>query len=81
MAAIELMNTESDDPRFVALASTFISQYAEICHHTFVKVIQVDNWFGERWLGFAGKFKGIAGMRNRSLAMLISRAESILILR
>ncbi len=81
MPAIELMNTESDDPRFVALASTFISHYAEICHHPFVKVIQIDNWFGERWLGFAGKFKGIAGMRNRSLAMLISRAESNLILR
>ncbi len=69
MPSIELIDTEIDDSAFVALASSFASHYAELYKHPLVKVIHIDNWFGERWLGFAGKFKGIAGIRNRSLHM------------
>jgi hypothetical protein len=69
MPSIEVLETEFDDPDFVALVSAFVSHYAELYAHTFVKVIHIDNWFGERWLGFAGKFQGIAGMRNLSLHM------------
>ncbi len=67
MTSIQLIETEIDDPAFLKLASHFFSHYADLCEQRFVKVIHIDNWFGERWLGFAGKFKGIAGMRNRSL--------------
>jgi hypothetical protein len=67
MPSIELIDTEFDDSRFVALVSKFVSHYADVCRFPFVKAIHIDNWFGERWLGFAGKFEGIAGMRNRSL--------------
>jgi hypothetical protein len=27
-----------------------------------VTVIKIDNWFGKRWLGFCGKFMGVAGV-------------------
>ena len=67
MPAIELPVTEIDDPAFVVVVSAFVSHYADLYAHAEVKVIQIDNWFGERWLGFAGKYIGVAGMRNRSL--------------
>jgi hypothetical protein len=67
MPAIEVPETDIDDPAFVAVVSAFVSHYAELYAHSRVKIIQIDNWFGERWLGFAGKFLGIAGMRNPSL--------------
>jgi len=67
MTAIELPESEIDDPAFVVVVSSFVSHYAELYAHSRVKVIQIDNWFGERWLGFAGKFGGMAGMRNHSL--------------
>lgn len=67
MPAIEVPETGIDDPDFVAVVSAFVSHYAELYAHSRVKVIQIDNWFGERWLGFAGKMLGIAGVRNRSL--------------
>jgi hypothetical protein len=67
MPSIELIETETDDPHFVALVNSFISHYADSGHPKIVKVIHIDSWFGERWLGFAGKFRGIAGIRNRSL--------------
>lgn len=67
MELIELICAETDDPSFVALTGHFLSYYANLHQASFVKVIHIDNWFGRRWLGFAGKFKGIAGIRNRSL--------------
>jgi hypothetical protein len=73
VTTIELLATERDDPEFVALASAFVSHYADLYAHETVKVIQIDNWFGERWLGFAGKYKGIAGMRNASLHLILPK--------
>lgn len=67
MSTIELPVTEIDDPRFVIVVDAFLSHYVDTCHFPFVKVVQIDNWFGQRWLGFAGKFHGLAGIRNRSL--------------
>jgi len=67
MRSIELTSTPIDDPAFVALVSTFVSHYADLYRSRDVTVIHIDNWFGERWLGFAGTFQGIAGIRNRSL--------------
>jgi len=29
-------------------------------------LVEIENWFGPKWLGFAGKFLGIAGMRYRN---------------
>lgn len=53
---------EADDaPEFVEqvdrAVNTILSRYLPVT----LVVIKIDNWFGKRWLGFSGKFMGIAG--------------------
>lgn len=67
MNTIKLEATSSDDRSFVDLVAAFVSHYAELYSTETVHVIHVDNWFGERWLGFAGKLLGVAGARNRKI--------------
>jgi len=67
MNPIELIPTEIDDPKFISLTNSFISHFAVQRDPPIVRAIHIDNWFGQRWLGFAGKLKGIAGIRNRKL--------------
>ena len=67
MQAIELDTTSIDDWRFIDLVASFVSHYATLYSSGMVRVIHVDNWFGERWLGFAGKILGAAGVRNRKI--------------
>lgn len=57
--------TAIDDPEFVALVGTFLQTYISSNTSKDLFLIHVDNWFGERWLGFCGKFRGIAGIRQR----------------
>ena len=65
MLPTELSVTDIDDPAFVALANSFLVHYFEYYSPRFIYVTHINNWFGERWLGFAGKFKGVAGIRQR----------------
>ena len=58
-------HNELDDPAFISLVGTFVNAYANSASATRIYLIHIDNWFGERWLGFAGKFRGIAGIRQR----------------
>jgi hypothetical protein len=67
MYSIDLKTTPIDDPDFVRLVSSFVNHYANLYRSDTVSVIHVDNWFGDRWLGFAGKFIGAAGVRSRKL--------------
>lgn len=67
MQSIELDATPIDDRNFVDLVATFVSHYATLYSSDMVRVIHVGNWFGERWLGFAGKILGAAGARNRKI--------------
>ena len=60
-----LPQNELDDPAFISLIGSFVTAYARSTSATRVYLIHIDNWFGERWLGFAGKFRGIAGIRQR----------------
>jgi len=62
---LELIPTDIDDPSFIALANSFVSHYLELHRPDRIVFVHVDNFFGERWLGFAGKFNGIAGIRQR----------------
>jgi hypothetical protein len=62
---VVLPHNELDDPAFISLIGSFVIAYAESTSATRIYLIHVDNWFGERWLGFAGKFRGIAGIRQR----------------
>lgn len=70
MSAIELVSAEIDDAAFVSLAGSFVNHYATLTSCQKVLVIHIDNWFGERWLGFAGKYKGVAEIRARTLSTL-----------
>lgn len=63
MPSIHIEPTTGDDPAFTEVISAFISHYADLYASPIVTVVQIDNWFGPRWLGFAGKFMGAAGMR------------------
>jgi len=67
MSSIQLEATAIDDPAFVGLVSLFVSHYADACEAPVVHVVHIDNWFGDRWLGFRGKIMGAAGVRNRNV--------------
>ena len=58
-------HNELDDPAFISLIGAFVNAYAKSASATRIYFIHIDNWFAERWLGFAGKFRGIAGIRQR----------------
>ena len=63
----ELEVLPDDDRDFVFLAKQIIVRSATVNEQTNVAIIHIKNWFGERWLGFHGKFLGAAGVRSRSL--------------
>lgn len=67
MSLIELQHTEIDDPNYTMIVGRFLSHYAEISGYPTVTAVHIDNYFSERWLGFAGTFRGIAGLRNVTL--------------
>lgn len=64
---IELNFTQDDDVDFIKTSSNLIEGCAiknDICR---LHIVHIDNWFGERWLGFKGKYIGAAGCHSRSL--------------
>ena len=61
-----LPQNENDDEQFISLVDSFVRAYRVENSAKRVVLIHIDNWFGERWLGFAGKFRGIAGIRQRN---------------
>lgn len=67
MSLIPISATSEDHPEFVQIVGTFVEHYAQLYHPPGILIHHVDNWFGERWLGFAGKLKGAVGIRNRSV--------------
>jgi hypothetical protein len=64
---LELEANSTDDVRFLDLASRLIAGAALSNGLSDVVAVHVDHWFGERWLGFCGKFLGSAGVRSRRL--------------
>jgi hypothetical protein len=52
----------SDAAGFVAQVDSIVACAARTSP-TEVILVRIDNWFGERWLGFAGKLVGAAGVR------------------
>jgi len=67
MPKISILHQSDDHPGFTGIVAKFVEHYAQLYHPPGIITYHVDNWFGERWLGFAGKFKGMAGIRNRSV--------------
>ena len=50
-----------DDPEFVRRVELTVNGILRSHSPASLAVIKIDNWFGARWLGFSGKFGGIAG--------------------
>ena len=51
----------SDSPDFIARVET-VGALALQARPAHLILIRVDNWFGERWVGFGGKVLGLAGI-------------------
>jgi hypothetical protein len=64
---IDLNITKEDDVGFVDIASNLLAGGSIKNDMRRLHVVHVDNWFGERWLGFRGKVLGAAGRHSRSL--------------
>jgi hypothetical protein len=53
---------ESDDAAFLAIVKELVEGLVVSMEPRSVYVMRVDNWFGPRWLGFAGKIcQGLLG--------------------
>lgn len=57
----------TDDDQFVESVSRLAINLAANFRLEEIYAIHIDHWFGRRWLGFQGKYRGIAGVRSRSL--------------
>ena len=51
-----------DEPAFTRQTELVIDGILRRCSPASLALIKIDNWFGARWLGFAGKFLGAAGV-------------------
>jgi hypothetical protein len=60
-----LPHNQLDDTAFIRLLGSFVAAYVKSTSATRIYLTHIDNWFGESWLGFAGKWQGIAGVRQR----------------
>ncbi len=60
-----LHRDETDDPEFLELMTGKINTVVHRFRPKQLHVVAVDNWFGERWLGFTGKMMGAFGVSRR----------------
>lgn len=51
-----------DDERFLAIVDRLVDRLAAAGEA--VNVVRIDNWFGRKWLGFAGKVCGALGVHK-----------------
>jgi hypothetical protein len=50
-----------DEPEFIRRVELTVNGILRSHSPASLALIKIDNWFGARWLGFSGKFGGIAG--------------------
>ena len=56
--------TDSDDPRFIALASQLLDSAVTANLPEEIYVVRIDQWFDAKWLNFSGKVLGAVGVSN-----------------
>ncbi len=61
--------TASDSPGFIARVEAVVAR-AIHGRPAEVYLVRIDNWFGERWVGFGGKVLGAAGVHFRDAHVL-----------
>jgi hypothetical protein len=64
-AEMKIVPQLDDDPEFVRRVELTVNGILRSHSPASLAVIKIDNWFGARWLGFSGKFGGIAGFTLR----------------
>jgi hypothetical protein len=69
---VSLHTTTEDNTSFIDLASKLVTATAMKANLSIIYAVHIDNWFGPRWLGFCGKTRGIAGVRNKTLKRSLS---------
>lgn len=62
---IEIGTAAQDDPAFLARVETVAMRVARLRPRR-IYVLRIDNWFGKRWVGFAGKLLGALGVNYRA---------------
>src|SRR5262245_49609679 len=58
-----------DDPKFVAWVERVIAGVESRFETDQSYVVKIDNWFGQRWLGFSGKAVGALRVCQRRLTL------------
>lgn len=52
---MEILSKQNDDPEFVELVQRLIAGCIDDSFPNTIIVIQIDNWFDYKWLGFSGR--------------------------
>jgi hypothetical protein len=61
--------TDDDDDRFIEIVNAVIEAVVHRESPRTLRVIRIDNWFGEKWRGFAGKVLGAFGVGRGRLVI------------
>jgi hypothetical protein len=64
--AIEIKRWDDDSSDFIAEVHSCVSGVLDLHKPAELILINVDNWFGQRWLHFCGKVCGAAGVHSSS---------------
>jgi hypothetical protein len=59
---MKILPQPDDAPEFVEQVACAMNSVLRRYSPASLVLIKIDNWFGKRWLGFSGKFIGIAGV-------------------
>lgn len=55
--------TAADDLAFIERVEAIVA-HAVNARPARLLIVRIDNWFGHRWVGFAGKYKGALGIHH-----------------
>ena len=70
---------DDDHDRFIEIVRSIVEAVVDRQSPEILRVVRVDNWFGEKWRGFAGKMLGALGVgrgRLRIPPFVPSRVDS-----
>jgi hypothetical protein len=60
---------ETDDPAYLDWVEATLVGVEEAINAKQTYVVKIDNWFGQRWLGFSGKALGAIGVHKDKLTL------------
>jgi hypothetical protein len=67
--SMRIATIADDDERFIEVVRGVITAIVHRDNPISLRVIRIDNWFGERWRGFAGKTLGALGVSGGRLVI------------